>query len=719
MHKCIKLLILFIFLLLTSSSVARQKLIGNIVKNTLENYHYRKLRIDDNLSKKAFNEYINFIDGRKQFLLKSDVSLLKKHYTKIDDQIANGKYDLVNDSISVLNTRIRDAEKVRQELFKKPFEFKFKEKLELDVKKRKFLKTNADFKDRWRKIFKYAVLLHYTGLKEQNTENKNNQGKKNAKKPKKIQTNTELKKESYKAISKRYKNNFKRLLKRTKGEYISYFYNAVSMVFDPHTSYLMPKSKEDFDLRISGKLEGIGATLQEDGSFIKVVSIIPGGAAWRQKELEVDDIILMVAQGSGRPLSLVDMRVEDAVRYIRGKKGTKVRLTVKKADGRKKVISIIRDEVQVEEIFVKSSVIKDKKTGTRVGYIVVPKFYRNFSDNSNENSCTYDVKRAIEKLKKENIDGLVLDLRLNGGGALEDARTMTGLFIKSGPIVQVRDSFGKVNTLFDEDSTVYFKKPMVVLVSKFTASASEILAGALQDYNRAVIVGSDFSHGKGTVQAVLDLNRGPIRHVLNNMAGALKITIQKFYRVTGNSTQRKGVIPDIILPSVFDGFRFSREKDLDYSLPWDTIKAKTYSKWGSFPYDLSFLKKKSLLRVNNNISFKKLKAKISYLNNVKDDTVVTLNEKDYIKDQETRDKKIKQFEDKTEYKNLIISSYHEAFMAKKNFNKAEVKSWSKLVTARKKEWTSNIQKDVILAEAINIMSDMINYRPSVAKIGNN
>jgi len=342
--------------------------------------------------------------------------------------------------------------------------------------------------------------------------------------------------------------------------------------------YLPPEEKEDFDIHMRGSLEGIGALLREEDGYIKVVNIIPGGAAEQQGELESEDTILKVAQGDEEPVDITDTRIRDAVSLIRGPKDTEVRLHIKKPDGSRRIIPIMRAIIQIKDTFVKSMVVKSADGTDNYGYLRIPTFYRDFkSDSPGARNVTTDTKKEIEKLQQQNIKGLVIDLRNNGGGSLTDAVKTTGLFIDHGPVVQIKDSAGKIEVLRDTDNKMEYSGPIVVLINKFSASASEILAGALQDYKRAVIVGSEHTHGKGTVQAVIDIDRDTPLRRMNQFKplGALKITVQKFYRISGASTQYRGIHADIVLPDRFKAIK-SGEKYMDYSLPWDTIEQCAY-----------------------------------------------------------------------------------------------------------------------------------------------
>jgi carboxyl-terminal processing protease len=405
-----------------------------------------------------------------------------------------------------------------------------------------------------------------------------------------------------------------------------------------------PTTKEDFDIHMRGSLEGIGAVLQEDDGYIKVSRIIPGGAADRQKELQAEDIILMVAQGAAEPVDIVDMRIRDAVELIRGDKGSEVWLTVKKPDGVVTHIKIIRDVVQLEETFAKSAVMPETDGKGVYGYMKIPSFYRDFEntrDGGDGRNVTDDVRQELKDLEAKNIKGLILDLRNNGGGALVDAVKIAGLFIKYGPVVQVKTSGEEPEVLYDNDPEIQYDGPLVVLVNKFSASASEILAGALQDYNRAVVVGADHSYGKGTVQTLLNLDDYMPFMGFNlsqyKPMGALKMTTQKFYRISGESTQHKGVVPDIILP---DRFKFveAGEQYLENSLEWDRIDPVSFTPWHNLP-DAANLKSLSEKRVSTDDDFKEIVKEAEEAKKRQEETIVHVNI-DYLKSEMERLKEL-------------------------------------------------------------------------------
>lgn len=712
---CLILILLNVQIFAQEQSMSKDRLIGSILKNALETYHYTKMKIDDDVSEKAFEEFLKKIDFGKQFLLESDVKNLEKFRFKLDDQIVNGDHSAIKEVEEILKKSIKETEKYRDEFFKQGFDFSQKETLQLDPEKRTWLKTEEERKELWRKIFKQATLSRYLDLwqeqldlKDPKKQKEKREADKKAKKKTaevKQLTKKETLAKATEAISDKYKKVFDRLNEDDRDDFMDKLFNSITEIFDPHTTYLPPKKKEDFDIDISGSLEGIGAVLQEDGSYIKVVQIVPGGAAWRQKDLEVEDLILMVGQGEDEPVSLVDMRVDDAVRYIRGPKGSTVTLTVKKVDGTRKVIKIERDVVKISASYVKSSIIEHKDLGQKIGYIHVPKFYRDF--NGDGRNCSDDVKNELERLQKLGVDGIILDLRNNGGGALEDARIMSGLFIEEGPIVQIRNHKGEVDVLSDFDKAIQYNGPLIVMTNRFSASASEILAAALQDYGRAVIVGGEYSHGKGTVQAVLNLNQAPLLNMFGPTIGALKVTIQKFYRVNGSSTQYKGVTPDLIIPDPM-GYAKNREQDLDYSLKWDQVKQLSYKKWSLYDLNLDDLKKKSQERSKNNERFKHIEDSIAYLTKRRDETVVSLNEVDAQQEEEKAKKMTEKFKLDEEQKKMIISHYKDSLdEGQDKIQEADRKKWEEDSQLRIDDWAKMVRLDAGLEESLFIMNDMI------------
>lgn len=581
---------------------SRAKLLGYMLKESLPRNHYSHKKVNDELSEAAYELYLKSLDSQKRFLLKPDLVVLEPFRERIDEELKSGRIQLPLVTTEIIRDRIESIQEIVEDLLSRDFDFTVDETYETDPEKLDYAATEKELRDRWRKHLKYQLLNRYLELEEEE--------KANAENPEvdiEQRTPDERKKVAKEKILKSYRDLFSRLLKNTEQDYFNSYLNAVTRAYDPHTIYLPPKAKEDFDISMRGSLEGIGATLREEDGFIKVVRIIPGSAAARQGELEAEDKILKVAQGNEEPVDVVDMRLRDAVSLIRGKKGTEVRLTVKKPDARIVVIPIVRDVVQIEETFVKGAALDADER--KFGYIKIPSFYRDFAGarNGEGRNATDDVRAELEKLTQEKIDGLIIDLRNDGGGALTDAVKIAGFFIDEGPVVQVRDSRGASRIYADENDGTLYDGPLVVLVNQFSASSSEILAAVLQDYGRAVIVGGDHTHGKGTVQAIIELDRRlPFRNMDEyKPLGALKVTIQKFYRVSGESTQFRGVVPDIILPDRL-GHLKSGEQYSEHALPWDRVEPIDYEKWENAPLPIVELKNQSARRVATNEEFQRI-----------------------------------------------------------------------------------------------------------------
>ena len=559
------------FVIKTIDEQKKRKILINSIRETVEGLHYNPLPIDDAFSKKAFSLYLKRLDYNKRYLLQSDSIDLQKFETKIDDEIKSGTFNLYKKASEILIKRIDATQLIYRELLAKPFTLNVQESLETEPEKLTFSKNEKALKEYWRKMLKYQVISRIDEMIDQQEQA---QARKDT--SVRIKTIDQMEAEARTKLLKSYDDAYHRQSKITDQDQFVMYLNSIINVFDPHSDYMPPDDKKNFDISMSGKLEGIGATLQENNGYIKVVNIVPGSPSWLQGELQVNDIILKVAQGSADPVDIVDMRIDDAVKLIRGKKGTEVRLSIKKVDGTLKTISIIRDVVIIEETYAKSAILTDDADTTfHVGYIYLPKFYVDFNDR-NGPSCSRDVKKEIAKIARENPKGIILDLRNNGGGSLMDVVKIGGLFIKEGPIVQVKGRFSSPMILKDEDTATQYSGPLIIMVNEFSASASEIMAAAMQDYKRAVIVGSN-SFGKGTVQRIVEID-DDIRDEFaeGKPYGAIKLTIQKFYRINGGSTQIKGVAPDVQLNNIYSYIE-QGEKEQDYAMPWTEISPVPYT----------------------------------------------------------------------------------------------------------------------------------------------
>ena len=505
------------------------------INMNLQNAHYDPIAIDDDFSEKAFQLYIDNLDANKRLFLQSDIDELNYFKTTIDDEIINGTSVFFDKSIELLEQRTELTEQFFEEILNNPMDFSKDEMVDFG-EEIPYTISEKELKDRWRKYLKYSVLTRlYSDYKaqEKSLENKDTTFI-----PKSMDS---LQTIARKSVLKTHRDWYKRIKRLDRKDRLAIYANSITTVYDPHTNYFPPEQKEDFDIQMSGRLEGIGAQLQEKDGYIKITNIIPGGPSSLQGELQANDLILKVTQEGEEPVEIIDWRISDAVKIIRGPKGSKVTLTVRKPDGNVQDITITRDIVVLEETYAKSLLLSDED-GIKAGYIYLPSFYADFQNPKGRFSWK-DVKTEIEKLRDEQVQGIILDLRNNGGGSLDDVVKMGGLFIDKGPIVQVKEKGRSAHILEDRYAGAEWEGALVIMVNEFSASASEIMAAAMQDYDRAIIIGSRSTHGKGTVQRFLPLNR-TLRNKNIPDIGSIKLTIQKFYRINGDATQLKGVQSD-------------------------------------------------------------------------------------------------------------------------------------------------------------------------------
>lgn len=612
------------------------KVLLDIITQSIGTYHYSPHSIDDAFSKQTFKLYIDGLDRSKRIFLQEDIDKLSKYELLIDDEVKANSLEFFDVSVTIFQERLQQIDEYIKEALAQPFDFNKDEYIELDEEKLSFAQNVDEIKESWRKSLKFQVLTRvYNAMEVQS---------KDTLQDKSFET---LEAEARQALLKIYTDWHTRISKNDIEDWRATYFNAITSTYDPHTNYFPPEDKANFDIAMSGQLEGIGATLQEFEGFIKIVQVVPGSPAWKSGELKEGDFILKVAQGANEPVELMNMRIDDAVKLIRGKKGTQVNLTIKKVTGDIIQVSLIRDIVVLEETYAKSAILTDEKTGKKIGYIMLPKFYADFNNTGGRYSAT-DVKMEIEKLKQEKIDALIFDLRNNGGGSLSDVVDMAGLFIEQGPIVQVKGRKNNADVLVDKDSKIQYSGPLVMLVNSFSASASEILAGAIQDYNRGIIVGSTSTYGKGTVQRFIDFDQAlPASFNSIKPLGSIKMTIQKFYRITGQTTQLKGVIPDVVLPDA-NNYLEVGEKELDAAMPWDVIPGVKYSEWSLSKKVKSELIKNSNNRVKKNQLFQDLDEYAKLLEKQNKETRFSLNYLKY-KDYESKRKAELNFTEK--YKN--------------------------------------------------------------------
>jgi len=677
------------------------------ILSSMNKLHYEPLEIDDAFSARAFKLYTESLDGSKRFFTADDVAQLEKYKLEIDDQISAANFEFFELSRTLLDKRIDQIKGIYKKILAEPFDFKTDENIEFDEEQVKYAKDEAQLHDYWRKALKYRVLDRIVGNLEKQEKAALGELEEDEKEKKKKKdddekdvldmTFEELEVKARKDELKTHDDWFKRLSELRRSDRMDTYLNAVTGAFDPHTNYFAPKDKEDFDIRISGRLEGIGAQLRVEDGDIKVIRIVPGSASWRQKELEAKDIITAVAQGEEEAIDVVGMRLDDAVRLIRGKKGTEVRLTIKKVNGETKIIPIIRDIVVMEESYAKSSILKSEDADYKVGLINLPQFYADFTKTGGRN-CAKDVDIELQGLIDEGVAGIILDLRNNGGGSLNEVVDMSGLFIEKGPIVQVKGKDAAPRILKDKNPKVTYDGPLVILINSGSASASEILAAAMQDYGRAIVVGSN-SFGKGTVQRFINLDRTvPVSMADLRPLGSVKMTTQKFYRVNGKTTQLKGVAPDIALPYRYD-YIDTGEKEQDYAMAWDVIESVEYSTKFTIK-NIDKIKQMSDSRVSTNETFKLIDDRAKQLKEERDNPNDNLNLEKFRKHEaeaKERDKKYENLGD-TEIEGLTVET--------PSFVMPSVEADSAQL-ARVEDWHKNLQKDVYVEEALHILNDII------------
>jgi carboxyl-terminal processing protease len=651
---------------------------------TLKEEHFVDLKFDDEFSRKVYKMYLNHLDINKKFLLKSDVQSLAHFETELDDEFKNNTYEFYTAVTNIYKERVDQSEKYMREAFDKPFDFTADESIQLDPEKTDWPKDENDMRRQWYLAMKYQVLVRYSEMQDERAKAEE---KKDT--TYKVRTDTELENDAREKTRKSTEEYFKRLRKVEEDDRFSVYLNCITNVCDPHSDYFTPPKKQDFNDQMSGSFEGIGAQLQEKDGYVKVVAIITGSASWRQGQLKVDDIIIKVGQGSAEPVSVQDMPLNDVVKMIRGKKGTEVRLTVKKPDGSTVVIPIVRDIVLTEETFAKSVLIDEGNH--HFGYIYLPEFYADFSGRTGRR-CATDVLKEIDKLKEDGAQGIILDLRNNGGGSLQDVVQMAGYFVKEGPMVQVKQRNENPEPLNDYDESIRYDGPLIIMVNELSASASEIMAAAMQDYKRALIIGSPSTFGKGTVQRMFELYQNGEKEL-----GSVKLTTQKFYRINGSTTQLKGVIPDIILADQYEYLDIG-EKDEDYPLPFDEIKKAKYNEWPKAPA-VAKLKDKSEKRTEKNETFRVIEQRAKQLKDERNNQMYSLNLKKFKADLDKDKELTKRYDAVTNYKSKLKFTY---------LSEDKTAWMSDTVKMTKaKNWVGDLQKDVYLEEAVNVMEDML------------
>ncbi len=673
----------------------------------LEEGHYSPKKIDDVFSKAVLYSYIKDLDDDKTIFLQSDIDSFQKYVNKIDDEIHGTKLESFYSISESYSRRLKEASQFYTDILSKPFDFSKNENVLLDGDKLQFQKDNVARKEIWRKRLKYLVLTRYADMLEDREKNKN----------KKITATTDsttadaIKKFVYKAdstLEREARDQVRKQIDRyfttlknhnTTDELFSSFVNAIAGEMDPHTSYFAPVDSRGFNEMMSGKFYGIGAQLKEDESKIKIASLITGGPAWKSGELGLNDEIIKIGQGKNEPVDVTGYAVSDAVKLIRGAEaGTEVRLTVRKPDGNIKVVVLKRDEIKLDDTFARSAIINGEH---KIGFIYLPEFYMDF-EKPDGARCSDDVAKEIEKLKAEHVEGIIMDLRGNGGGSLPEVVKMAGLFIEDGPVCQVkaRDQLQPIQ-LKDRDKNVLYTGPLTVMVDEYSASASEIFAAAIQDYKRGIIVGSSSTYGKGTVQRTIPLNPSAesILQLGSKQAedlGTVKLTIQKFYRINGGATQLKGVTPDVVIPDRYELSK-TREKDNTTALSWDEINKAEFTPWTS-TFSTEAVIASANDQVRSSTVFSSLKNKIEWINKA--------NDKDFPLNLEKY--KAEQKELKAAYKQLDSLYKLPQEMKVKNID-ADVSKYTadKEKTDKNKQFLNRLKGDVYIDETVKVMNNMI------------
>ena len=671
----------------SSDEPNKDRLLVDLVSYVLDKLHYNPKIINDDFSLKVFDDFIDTVDSQKRFFLESDIQLLSEYKLLIDDQINSSDITFFNATYEILKKRISEVEGFYELILTQPFDFNIDEDINLDYENLSYASNLDELRNLWRKRLKLSTLDAFASKKEINEDKMDLEENK-------LKSDEEIENESRSSIKENLKDFFQFNSELERTDWFSLYLNSIVTQYDPHTTYLAPEAKEVFDQNISGKFQGIGARLSKRKQQVEIVEVIIGGPVWRDNLLNVGDIIISVAQSENEePTEISLMKLSDATDLIKGDKGTKVFLTVKRVDGGIEQIVVTRDIVELEETYAKSSIIKDESS--KYGLINLPRFYVDFDDYGERNAAT-DLKKEILNLKTKGINGLILDLRNNGGGSLKTVVDITGFFIERGPVVQVKSIGGRREILRDNDPSIIWDGPLVILVNEFSASASEILAAALQDYNRAIILGSNQTYGKGTVQNIIDLNNVISGSTYGDL-GSLKITTDKFYRVNGGSTQLEGVKSDIIFPNRYSYIDIG-ERDLENPLNWDKIDPARYNSLDKM-FNYSKLISNSNERIKNSEFFSLIDEHASWIRSQQDDKTISLEYNTYRNDLDIS----KSQSDKLK----IIDNFKSPYNFQWNFvDELDDSSYNNDMKEIRDRWIESLQKDIYVNEAMNLLKDL-------------
>ena len=665
----------------------KDKLLMKLITYLLEEGHFQPKEINDDLSQAVYTSFLDQIDPFKNYFLKSDIDEFEEFKTELDNQILAHDVSFFNLVYDRFLIRFEDSRDMYSKVLELPFDFSLQEVYSTDYENNVYVNSKSDMFERWRKQLKFYTISNYYDLIT--ADKKSQEADENFK----SRPRSQIEIEARESILKTMTENFSVLEDIRRQDWLSVYINAIAVEFDPHTFYFAPSDKDRFDAQMTGKYEGIGARLQKRMDEITITELISGGSAWRQDKLEVGDAIIKVRQEDEQEaISVIGMRLDDAVKLIKGPKGSNVILTLKKVDGTIEDLSIPRDEILLEETYAKST--KVVKNGVTFGVINLPKFYIDFQDSNSRNAAT-DVKKEIELLKAEGMEGLVLDLRNNGGGSLKTVVDIGGLFIDQGPIVQVRSTGNNKEVLEDKQRGIEWDGPLVILVNELSASASEILAAAMQDYKRAIVIGSKQTYGKGTVQNIIDLNR-MIKANTNGDMGAFKFTTQKYYRINGGSTQLEGVKSDIIVPGRFSYMEMG-EKEQDNPLEWDEIEPANYQTWeSSLNYKTTI--ENSYTRLNLSDEIKLIDDNARWIKSVRDQEVYQLNYEKYSENINLNEKESKRFDQLLDYQTDLT-------FEPLSYELPKMKQDS-IFKINRNRWHKNLSKDIYMEEALNVLNDL-------------
>ena len=688
-------LIAFIMCLASCSFVSKDfdasdkdSLIIQLITYVLDQAHYLDKDINDDFSEKVFDTFLENLDPYKRYFYASDINEFLKYKHSIDDAFKNPNldfFDLVHERYS---SRMLESEKIFNNILSKPFDFSKDEICECDFEVLDYVQTKDELYDRWRKLLKIYVIENYHNEIEDDL-------RKQEEDPYfKLRKLDLIEKETRDALNETMNQNFRFISEEMqRSDWFSVYINSFVSQYDPNTSYLDPESKDRFDVDMSGNYAGIGARLQKKIDKVEITEVISGGPAWRDNILEKGDAILKVRQDDEEePVSILNMRLSEAVKLIKGKKGTRVHLTIKKVDGSISEVSVKRDIVLLEETYIKSSIVE--KGNNNFGIINIPKFYIDFDNQSNRDAAK-DLRTEIERLKEQGVQGLVIDLRNNGGGALKTVVDMAGMFIKNGPVVQVKYFDKEKQVLSDRDRSILWTGPLVILVNEGSASASEILAAAMQDYKRAIIIGGNQTWGKGTVQNVFPLNR-MVRGNTNGDLGALRYTTQKYYRINGGSVQLEGVKSDINVPYRFKYLDFG-EKDSENPLQWDEIDKVEYTTWDS-NFNFNEAIRKSKKRMADNKYLKLVDENAKWIKSVRDDKLINLNYDNFKLELDENSSKTEKFK--------ALNDFSMDYNFKSLPYELDLIKNDSVLGLKRSRWHKSLNKDFYIDEALNVLSDL-------------